>query len=375
MSDGKNLRIQLLALHSEGMFYSRLLLPCAVLLTSGLIVAQGNEASRPVTVTEAVRDHAVQIVELTGSVTAKRQSRLSSRTSGLIRKLHVDAGDQVKQGDLLMELDPDLAALAKDRVKAELDQAKAELAEAERQVEEVKELAKLGGFSKSEAETREATARVRAAAVKQKEVQLREQTEMVMRHQLIAPFTGVISRKLAEEGEWVQTGVPVLELVETDRLQLDVQAPQEMYGRLKEAAEIKVVLDTRPPTELSAKITARVPVKDPVSRTFLLRLEMEDSKGIGAVGMSGRAVFQLRSDEMTLLVPRDSVVRSPDGSVKVWIVEQDGDTAIARSQTVKLGDSLNRMVSILEGLKEKAMVVLRGNESLREGQPVTVVKE
>jgi len=69
---------------------------------------------RPVSVETAVLAPVATRLELTGSVSARNRSQLSARTSGLIRTMHVDAGDVVKQGALLMGLDPELAEIESD---------------------------------------------------------------------------------------------------------------------------------------------------------------------------------------------------------------------------------------------------------------------
>lgn len=359
----------------QSRYVSSLFLASLWLAALTLSAGVAQEAARPVTTVQAVRGQVVTTNELTGTITARRQSRLSSRTSGLILKLHVDAGSQVKTGDVLAELDPELVKLALERVKVERDQAAAELAEAKRQVQEVQDLAKVGGFSKSEAETRESMVRVRAAALERTDVQIREQSELLARHKLIAPFDGVISQKLAEEGEWVQTGTPVLTLVETGSLRLDVQAPQEMYGDIGTADDIQVKLDAYPATIFKARVSSLVPVKDPVSRTFLVRLELEDPGHLAAAGMSARAVFTFRGKSPVLQVPRDAVVRFPDGTTKVWVVQRDatGDTGTAKAVTVTLGQTLTSTIEVLKGLEGEPTVVLRGNEGLREGQRVKLL--
>jgi RND family efflux transporter MFP subunit len=348
-------------------------LPICALLLPSLLLAQ--DAAIPVTVAKAKRDTVVSTLELTGSVIAKRQARLSSRTSGLIRKLHVDAGSSVKAGDVLMELDSTQAKLVLERIEVESEQADAELTEAKRQLEEVRDLAKSGGFSKSEAETRETAMRVQTAAVKRIAVQLREQKEIIDRHQLLAPFDGVIRLKQAEEGEWVQTGTPVVELVETGSLLLDVQMPQEFYAQLGGDAEITAKLDAHPATELKAKAATRVAVTDPVSRTFLARLALDDPKNLAAPGMSARATFRFQQKDTALQVPRDAIVRSQDGGATVWSVTptpgKDG-TGTVQAHSVKTGPALSKWVVILEGLAPDATVVLHGNESLREGQTVKI---
>ncbi len=342
------------------------------LATAGVAAAE-EEPPKPVNVVTAERSPAVTRLELTGSVTARRQAQLSARTAGLVRKLHVDAGSVVKAGDVLMELDDELAAIALDRVIVEREQAALQLAEAKRLESEARNLAKTGAFAKSEADSRQTSLKVRETALRAAEVTEKETRSIVERHRLLAPFDGVISGKLAEEGEWVQTGTPVVELVETGSVQLDIQAPQEIYAKLSGKPTLDIRLDAHPDLRLTGKIAVIVPVQDTVARTFLARIEMDDPQGLAAPGMSGRVIFEFTGKDPVLQVPRDAVVRFPDGTAKVWTISDDGGKSIASSRNIRLGQSLSEFIEVREGIDAGAQVVVRGNESLREGQLVQIL--
>jgi RND family efflux transporter MFP subunit len=342
--------------------------------TTSHILAEVEPPS-PVVVATAANARIVNRMELTGSVTARRKARLSARTSGLVRKLHVDAGDFVKAGDVLLELDDELAKIALERVTVAREQAEHELTEARRLETEARNLAKTGAFAKSEAQSRETALKVGMTGLRRSEVLESEQKSIIERHRLPAPFDGVISGKLAEEGEWVQTGTPVLELVETGSLRLDIQAPQEIHARLAANPPVTVVLDPFPDRKLAGRLAAIVPVQDEVARTFLARIEMDDPEGLAAPGMSARAVFEFAGKDEVLQVPRDAVVRFPDGTAKVWIVTGTGAQTLAAPRVVRLGQALEGAIEILEGLEPGTRVVVRGNEGLREGQPVEILPE
>ena len=312
-------------------------------------------------------------LELTGSVSARHRSRLSARTSGLIRTMHVDAGDIVKQGALLMDLDPELAEIELERMDGELAQARIELADAERLSTEGRTLAARGAFPKSEADSRETAVEVKRATARQLEARTKQQRAIIERHHLVAPYDGVISQRLADAGEWVQTGTPVVELVALDQPRLDVQVPQEYFAKLAGESKVTVKIDAFPGREFVGRVVATVPVKDPVARTFLTRVEWTDEGVKAGPGMSGSAVFEFESDERVVQVPRDAVVRFPDGSAKVWTLRDDGGRTIATSRIVIIGDSLTKSARIAKGLEEGARVVVRGNEGLKEGQEVRVL--
>lgn len=270
-----------------------------------------------------------------------------------------------------MTLDTRLAEIALELIRAEIVQGQIEVADARRRKDEVEDLVASGGFAKSEAESRKAALQVSEANLLQLQAREREQVEMIERHQLIAPFGGVISRKIAEEGEWVATGTPVLELVETERPRFDVQVPQEYLARVSEAERVVVELDALPGTTLKSTIEAIVPVKDVVSRTFLTRLELIDPGSLAAPGMSGTAEISFRANiGDTIQIPRDAVVRFPDGSLKVWVVTRSKEGALVKSREIKTGGSLGEFTEVLEGLQAGEQIVLKGNEGLREEQPV-----
>jgi RND family efflux transporter MFP subunit len=335
--------------------------------------AAAADPPRPVTVAMAEQAPVVTRAEFTGSVTATRRSRLSPRTAGLIASVKVDAGDRVKAGEVLVELDPVLGELALARIRAELQQARIELADADRLVAEVRELANRGGFAKSEAESRETAARVKGSQIQQLEAQEKEQLELIARHRLIAPYDGVIAAKLADEGEWVQTATPVLDLVEVDRPRFDARVPQEFFARVKVGAAAEVRLDAHPGRGIAATVASVVPVKDPVTRTFLVRLGWKSIEPAAAPGMSGRVVFRVEGDQPVVQVPRDAVVRFPDGSARVWTIDDSGGGTVARARPVELGDSLAHHIQVISGVEPGARVVVRGNEGLQDGQALEVL--
>lgn len=345
---------------------------CGLLFLAAFAAPAAEERPAPVE-TVVVRKSAgeLQTLPITGTVTARRQARLSSRTTGLIESMKVDAGSRVKPGDVLVTLDTDLAEISLDLIRSQIAQARIELEEAQRREEEVRDLVKSGGFAKSEAETRKSAVRIGEAGLQQLLVREREQAETIARHQLIAPFGGVISRKLAEDGEWVTTGTPVLELVETDSPRFDLQVPQEFLGRVAEAESVTVMLDAFLGRPIPARIGVVVPVKDAVSRTFLLRLELDDPQGLAAPGMSGSArIVHRPSRTDTVSVPRDALMRFPDGKVKVWIVSQTDGLSVVAPREVQTGESHGDFVEVVSGLEGGETVVLKGNESLRDGQIV-----
>ncbi|MFC5050501.1 efflux RND transporter periplasmic adaptor subunit [Rubritalea spongiae] len=347
-----------------------------VLTISFASISAAQDNAKPVVVTQATKlDQLTNKITLTGTVTSPRRARLSSRIEGLINKMNVDAGHSVKKGDVLMELDPKLSELSLDLIAAEQEQAAVELANAQRLVDETKPLIKTGAFPESQANTLQSDVHISEAKIKQLEAREKVQQERIARHKLVAPFDGVVVNKLAETGEWVTTGTPVVELIEMENLRFDIQVPQEFLSRLRNAQKATVKLDAFPNQTFDAKLAVVVPVKNAVSRTFLIRLAIDGSDNNAAPGMSGTATIEsLHSDSPTVQIPRDAVVRFPDGTAKVWIVQTNGSESSVVSREVQTAGRLGEMAEIVEGLKGGETLVLKGNEGLRENQKVSILK-
>ncbi|MEO8011558.1 MAG: efflux RND transporter periplasmic adaptor subunit [Dokdonella sp.] len=310
---------------------------------------------------------------LTGTLTAERDAQLSPRVDGLVARVHVDAGDRVKAGDALIELDAAVGRQSLARVRAQANEASTALAESKRLFDEAQRLVERKYIAASAVATRKAEWQSAQAALASVQASVKEQSELVDRHTLPAPFDGVIAEKLTEVGEWVQRGTPVLSLVAIDRVRLDVRVPQERYADIGENTVIEVFADAFGEVALPARIGAKVPVTDPGARTFLLRLLIEDGQGRLLPGTSARAEIALPASAPALAVSRDALLRQPDGGYSLFVVESGEESAfVARQRSVRVLRDQGDEVAIGEGLVPGERVVVRGNEALRDGQTVTV---
>jgi len=340
-------------------------------LTGAVALAQ---SPAPVAVAEPVVEPAIEQVELTGSFIARRFAALSPRLAGLVESIHVEAGDTVEAGALLVQLDDRLAELDLAQAEAEVERARSALREAERLRDEARRLGEDRFFPDTEIQARESGAEIAGAELAVAEAERDTVAERVEFHRVTAPFDGVIARRLTDEGEWVPTGTAVAELVAVDHLWLELQAPQRLWPRLPRAAEIQVTVDAIPDRTFDASLAARVPVSNPNARTFLVRLTLDDAHSDITPGMSARATLRLASAGDALLVPRDALIRYPDGTTTLFIVDRNSSPPVARQREVTLGRVDGDRAVILSGLEPGAPVVVRGNETLVDGQPVRIVE-
>lgn len=339
-----------------------------------LLAALEAGAQSPVRV-ETVSERAiVQQVAATGTVTSPRTAVLSTAVAGLVTEMLVDEGHQVETGEALLSLDDELARLALERVQAEVRQRETELADARRRFDEAEQVGTQRGIARTTIESLRAEVSSDSAAVAAAQATAREQQAIFERHTLKAPFAGVVSRRLTELGEWVNPGDGLLELVATENLRFDFRMSQRYFGELTLDTPVEIMLDAAPGQTLDGRIAAIVPVKNPGSRTFLVRVLAAASNGQAITsGMSASARFSLGTGRTGIAVSRDAILRFPDGRVTVWVVGTDNEIPAVREQIVQTGLEFDGLVEIRAGLADGERVVVRGNETLQQGQRVTIL--
>lgn len=337
--------------------------------------AASLSAQTPVSVAEPQRGQSSETLRFTGNLRARQVAGLSAQEAGLVSEMRVDAGDMVDTDDALVELDAGLVEQDVARSRAARDEAKASLEEARRLAAEARQLGNDRFFPETELRSRESSVTLAEAALARAESELARERERLERHTLHAPFSGVVSERYVELGEWVDPGTAVLELVNVDELWLDVRVPQRYWSDMgrSDGVSVRARADVAPDRVLDADVHARVPVSDPTARTFLLRLLVEDDSGDITPGMSASVEVTLERDQETLRLPRDAILRYPDGTTTVWIVEDEAD--VAHEREVDVRRNIGELVEIEGELPDDARVIVRGNEVLDEGETVRVVED
>nr|MDQ2695229.1 efflux RND transporter periplasmic adaptor subunit [Pseudomonadota bacterium] len=260
--------------------------------------------------------------------------------------------------------------LALRRAQAATREAEAELSDTRRRLRDAQRVERLG-MTEQEVRSLEAEVRIDEAAVERLRAEERRQAALVERHALAAPFTGVISQKLAEAGEWVEPGTAVFELVATDGLRLDFPVAQEYFPRIDERSAVQIELDAVPGRRFAGRISAVVPVSDRNARTFMIRVVLEDAAPM-IPGMSAQGWLRLAAAGQGVVVARDALVRYPDGRITVWLIGGPEAAPTVTERRVSTGVAFSGRVQITEGLEPGARIVLQGNEALQDGQAVWI---
>ncbi|MGB5440458.1 MAG: efflux RND transporter periplasmic adaptor subunit [Gammaproteobacteria bacterium] len=325
-----------------------------------------------IVVNTAHTDAMITQVPLTGTITSARVAKLSAEVSGQVEAVNVEVGDRVETGAVLIELDREIEQLDVLALQATIRQANAEIADAKRRYQDAKRLQKNKSISENELRLREVEVDVDGAMLQQKQAELQRQQARVARHTLRAPFSGLISERLTEAGEWIEPGRPVLTLVAIDDLRIEFRVPQEFYSGINPQSTLSVTLDALPEREFDGTIDAVVPVSDASSRTFLIHVKVDAGDARLMPGMSVHGKLNLTTGRQGVVISRDAILRYPDGRVTVWVINPDSEPPTVSEKRVTTGHSFDGLITIREGIRDGDVVVVRGNESLQDGQQVLI---
>ncbi|MCF2827814.1 MULTISPECIES: efflux RND transporter periplasmic adaptor subunit [unclassified Pseudoalteromonas] len=322
-----------------------------------------------VVVTDVKQQQLERTLSLTGSISAAQHAQVSSLTDGVITKISAEAGDIVEENAVLLSLDAALVKAELKSVEAALERAKVDRNNAIRLVKEAQSLSQQKLFAQTELADREAKLQASEATLLEAQAKIAYQRELVNRHQLKAPFTGVIARRTVNLGEWVTRGQTVFELVSSDILWLDLQVPQEYFQLINLGRVVNFSVASTPSVQHQAHVLAKLPVVDKTSRSFLLRLAIPKDAQL-RVGASATAKLPLiRAQDHSVIIPSDAILRHPDGGFSVFVAV-DGQ---AKRLNVQIGERIHGHIEVLSGLEIGQQVVVEGNELLQEGQALNIV--
>ncbi len=355
------------------MLKHRLFMYCAALVWLSGASAQDRLAT---VVAAAAREMPLyQTIPLSGTITSAKVADVSVATSGLVKGVPVEDGDRVQAGQVLLQLDAGLAQQAVNSAAAAVREAQIAQRDAERRLAEAEALLPKKSISQSMVRTLEAEVEQDQAALQRLQADAAYQRELLARHTVKAPFSGVVSQRSAEQGEWVQTGQSVLTLVSQENLRIDFSVSEEYLGAFSDKPSIRFQVSSLPNRQFESQTLTKVPVTDPSSRTFLVRVPIDKGSASLAPGLSVNASLKLPVGRSGVVVPRDALLRYPDGRMSVWTVNNDGDYPVAIENIVQAGISFDDQVEIIQGVEAEQRVIVRGNESLQQNQRIRLQQE
>lgn len=330
------------------------------------------EAPRPVLVLRPAGGPDAALSAYAGEIRAREESPLSFRIGGKLVKRHADAGDHVRSGQVLAELDPDDQRLQAQAAQAQLAAAEAELKRASADRARFEALAKDRLVSRSALDAQTAAWRAADEQARAARAQLDVARNQAAYSQLRAPRDGVITGRLAEAGQVVAAGQAVFTLAGDGGREVAIALPEARIRDFAVGQPVMVELWSAPGRRLPGRVREIAAAADPQARTYAARVELDgDAAQAVELGQSARVYVQRNGEQAALSVPLSALQRGANGTSAVWVV--DPATRMLKSVPVKLGTLGDTRAPVLSGLDADDWVVAAGGHLLREGQEVAPV--
>ncbi len=309
-----------------------------------------NVKVRPV-VTSSLTENIV----FRGTTLPDKNITFSAETSGRVEVMPYDLGARVKRGALLARID--YATLKSQRNR---DQVSYDLARKTR--ERLTSLLADELASRQQMDEAESREQMAKAALDMSEV-------LVSKSLIHATTAGIVARKLAEVGEYVNPGQPLLQVVAFETVVVSCQVPESLVPRIKRGMPVQVTIDSLQKS-FDGLVHVVIPSAHPTSKTFEMRVKVANPDYQILIGMAATVRSQAQVHENVIVIPQDIVVES--GSQRFVFVEEGGR---ARQRQVQLGPVEADRVMIRQGLQAGDRLVIEGHRDLYEGRPIHVVPD
>lgn len=281
-----------------------------------------------------------------GRIESQRLAEVATRTSGVLRTLPVDVGDRVRAGQIVAVLDG-------EDVTARIRSAEAQFGLAELTHGRVERLAGQGAASRQELDAATAALETARATL----ADARAQASYV---EVTAPFSGVVTARMADVGDLAVPGRPILRVQSDGALLVVADLPADAQSVVGVGDSLRIEAGGR---AYAAAVTRIVPVLDPASRRFRIEAALGERGGLQAGTVV--SVVVAGAGETSRWVPEDAVVRRGQ-LTGVFSVESD----TVRLRWLRLGRSVGGASEVLAGPIGELLVVRRPGPDVGDGSPV-----
>ena len=309
--------------------------------------AEQSEELPQVKVQRVVSKPVAQLGTYSATVESDVVNNLSPNSNLRIKKIYVDVGDFVRQGQVLVQLDT-----------ADLQQLKLQVDNQQLEFNRTASLYEVGGASKSEYDD----------AKMQLDVLSTQYQQKLENTQLRTPITGVVTARNYDDGDMYASS-PVLTIEQTNPVKLLVYVPEARYKYVHKGMTVPLTLDAYEGETFSSTVTTVYPSINSATHTFPVELTIDNSDQRVRPGMFARATINFGEIER-VLIPDEAIVKQIGAGDRYVYTYRDGRVSYDK---VELGRHLENYYEITSGVQPGTQVVVAGQSRLRDGVAVTVI--
>ena len=288
--------------------------------------------------------------EYTSEVNAYKENNITPAASGVhIDQILVDVGDKVREGQLLITLNP-----------TQYNQARVQLKLLEDNVNRLRPVYEAGGISAQEFDQLKA----------QYDVQLEVVENLKRNIEVLSPISGVVTARNNEAGDLFMNQ-PVLHIMQINPLKVVAHIQEQYFSRVKRGMEVRLKLDAYPDEEFKGVVELIHPAINTMTRTFAVEVRLPNPTERLRPGMYTRTYFDMGTRE-AILVPDVAILKQVGSSERYLYVIKEG---VAERRRVTVGRQVGQLVELLSGVEAGELVAVTALSRLENGVKVELVEE
>ncbi len=307
---------------------------------------------------------------LPGNVTAYTDSPIYARTPGYLTHWYFDIGARVRKGALLAEIATPEVDEQLRQAEADLATAKSNAAIAKIQADRYSELVKTNAVAQQDTDTYVSQAAATAAAVHSAEANVQRLRELQSFEKIYAPFDGVVTARNVDTGQLIDTGAgkELFHMQAVNTLRVYTSVPEAETATLHAGQSYELTFAEHPNKGYTAKLVRTADAIDPVSRTLLVELDLDNRTGELLPGSLAQVHFKIQRVNPSLIVPVSAMIFRREGMQVATLVGNK-----AHLNQVVIGEDDGQSVQVISGLKADDRVIQDPPDSLVDGEEVREV--
>ncbi len=318
----------------------------------------GSPLATAVVLAPVTIDRMRHTIKAVGTLRANESIMIRPEVAGRIRQIWFEEGQAVEKDQLLIELDD-------SELQAEMAQAAAQLKVSRLTYERLKQLDLDGKRYVPKQQLDEV-----AGALQVSHANHSLYATRLSKTKIRAPFAGITGIRRISPGDYVGTGLDLVNLEDLAQLKIDFKVPETLLRHLAPGQPIELTTDAYPGDTFHGKVYVIDPQVDMTTRAVQVRARIPNPQQRLRPGMFAQVLLTFGQVERALLIPEEAVMPKQD---KTYVyVAQEG---IAQEREITLGMRTRGFVQVLNGLTEQDTVVRVGHHKLRAGDPILAVTE
>jgi membrane fusion protein, multidrug efflux system len=306
--------------------------------------------------------------EYLGTLISRRSITVYPQVAGYVQRIAVKPGQEVKQGQVLLEVDPRRERAGVQSAQAQRASALAQQQFARSSRQRAEQLLREGLMSRQDYEQAVAQAAAAEASARSAEAQLQAQQVELGYYRVEAPFAGVVGDIPVKVGDYVTSQTALTNVDQSRALEISVAVPPERAAEVEVGSTRVEVLDSEGQPVVSAPVFFVAPTSDPRTQLVELKAAFDNTLGLRAGQvLHTQVVYDTRE---ALRLPTFAVTQQSSQFFAMVAVQGDGGPMVAQRRPVKLGGLQGNSYELLEGLEPGTQVIVGSLQQLRDGQPI-----